>query len=75
MTDLHRMRRSESTSPSESELVGDLRIEALSRWYLAGLAAFFLALAFIQAPGLIIDDTKLPVVMAPLAWMQSSLHL
>jgi arabinofuranan 3-O-arabinosyltransferase len=36
---------------------------------------FFLALTFIQAPTLIIDDTKLPVIMAPLTWMQSALHL
>jgi arabinofuranan 3-O-arabinosyltransferase len=49
--------------------------DPLSRWFLAILAAFFLFLCFIQAPGLIIDDTKLPVILAPLAWIQSSLHL
>ena len=75
MTDLLRIRPSESTPPSENELLGDLRSKPLSRWFLAGLAAFFLVLTFIQAPGLIIDDTKLPVIMAPLAWMQSTLHL
>jgi arabinofuranan 3-O-arabinosyltransferase len=49
--------------------------DPLSRWVLAGLGAFFLLLAFFQSPGLIVDDTKLPVIMAPLAWMQSALHL
>jgi arabinofuranan 3-O-arabinosyltransferase len=39
------------------------------------LGAFFLFLTFIQAPELIVDDTKLPVIMAPLAWMQSTFHL
>ena len=36
---------------------------------------FFLALVFVQAPGLIVDDTKLPVIMAPLTWMKSALHM
>lgn len=49
--------------------------EGLSRWVLAGLGALFLVVAFAQAPGLIEDDTKLPVVMAPLAWMKGALHL
>jgi arabinofuranan 3-O-arabinosyltransferase len=52
-----------------------LCVDPLSRWVLAGLGAFFLLVTFVQAPGLIVDDTKLPVVMAPLAWMKSSLHL
>ena len=75
MTDLRQMSPSGSTSPTKTELVSDPSSEPLSRWCLAGLAAFFLVLTFIQAPGLIIDDSKLPVIMAPLAWMQSSLHL
>jgi arabinofuranan 3-O-arabinosyltransferase len=49
--------------------------DPLSRWVLAGLGAFFLTLTFVQAPGLIVDDTKLPVLTAPLAWMRSALHL
>ena len=49
--------------------------DPLSRWVLAGLGAFFLLVTMVQAPGLIVDDTKLPVVMAPLAWMRSSFHL
>ena len=49
--------------------------DPLSRWVLAGLGSFFLLVTMVQAPGLIVDDTKLPVVMAPLAWMRSSLHL
>ena len=39
------MSPSESTPPTETELVSDPRIEPLSRWYLAGLAAFFFVLA------------------------------
>ncbi len=49
--------------------------DPLSRWTLAWLGGLFLVVTFVQAPGLIIDDTKLPVIMAPLAWMQSALHL
>ena len=69
------MNPSKLTSPTEAEPVSDPRSEPLSRWFLAGLAGFFLVLTFIQAPGSIIDDSKLPVIMAPLAWMQSTLHL
>jgi arabinofuranan 3-O-arabinosyltransferase len=75
MTDLREMRPSEPARTTETGLVSDPRSGPVSRWYLGGLAAFFLVLTFIQAPGLIIDDSKLPVIMAPLAWMQSSLHL
>ncbi len=49
--------------------------DPLSRWVLAGLGAFFLLVTMVQAPGLIVDDTKLPVLMAPLSFMRSSLHL
>ena len=49
--------------------------DPLGRGVLAGIGALFLALTFAQAPGLIIDDTKLPVIMAPLQWMKSALHL
>jgi arabinofuranan 3-O-arabinosyltransferase len=49
--------------------------DPVSRWVLAGLGAMFLVATFIQAPGLIEDDTKLPVVMAPLAWIHLVLHL
>ena len=49
--------------------------DPLSRSILVGLGAMFLAVTFVQAPGLIIDDTKLPVIMAPLAWMKSALHM
>jgi len=76
MTDLRLLSPSKSIPLTETEPVSDpSSSEPLSRWFLAGLAAFFLVLTFIQAPGLIIDDTKLPVIMAPLNWMQSSLHL
>ncbi len=49
--------------------------DPISRWVLVGLGAMFLLVIFVQYPGLIIDDTKLPVIMAPLAWMKSALHL
>jgi arabinofuranan 3-O-arabinosyltransferase len=49
--------------------------DPLSRRVLAGLGAFFFVVTLVQAPGLIVDDTKLQVVMAPWAWMRSSLHL
>ena len=66
---------SESTPPTQVESFSGPTTDPLSRWFLAVLAVFFLILSFVQAPGLIIDDTKLPVIMAPLAWIQSSLHL
>ena len=49
--------------------------DPLGRSALVGLGALFLLATFIQAPGSIVDDTKLPVLMAPLAWMESALHL
>ncbi len=49
--------------------------DPLGRGVLAGLGALFLAVAFVQAPGLIIDDTKLPVVMAPQNWIRAALHM
>jgi len=48
--------------------------DPLSRRVLVAIGAFFLLATFVQAPGLIEDDTKLPVVIAPLAWMESVLH-
>ncbi|MGO8870362.1 MAG: alpha-(1-_3)-arabinofuranosyltransferase family protein, partial [Acidimicrobiales bacterium] len=49
--------------------------DPVGRPALLGLGALFLVATFIQAPGLIIDDTKLPVIMAPMTWMQSALHM
>ena len=49
--------------------------DPMPRWVLAVLGGVFLVVTFVQDPGQIIDDTKLPVIMAPLAWMQSALHL
>jgi arabinofuranan 3-O-arabinosyltransferase len=66
---------SESVTSSEAEPFSGPTRDPLSRWFLAVLAVFFLILTFVQSPGLIIDDTKLPVIMAPLAWIRSSLHL
>jgi arabinofuranan 3-O-arabinosyltransferase len=74
MTVLRGKTASESLATSTEQVQGPC-VDPLSRWVLAGLGALFLALTVIQAPGLIVDDTKLPVIMAPLAWMQSALHL
>lgn len=49
--------------------------DPLPKTALAGLAALFALIAFIQSPGRIVDDTKLPVVMSPWAWIRGSLHL
>ena len=48
--------------------------DPLSRRVLAALFGLFLLATMVQSPGLIEDDTKLPVAMAPVAWIQSSLH-
>ncbi len=61
--------------PISPEPLVDHRSDPFGRTALGGIGAFFLILTFIQAPGLIVDDTKLPVIMAPLAWMRSALHL
>jgi arabinofuranan 3-O-arabinosyltransferase len=49
--------------------------DPVSRWVLliAGMCA--LAVTFVQEPGRIVSDSKLPVLMAPLAFMANSLHL
>ncbi len=69
------MSTSDPITPTDTESMSDPCTDHMSRWWLVGLAAFFLVVTFVQAPGLIIDDTKLPVIMSPLAWMESSLHL
>lgn len=49
--------------------------DPMSRWVLAILGAGFLAVAFVQSWGLILDDTKLPLIVAPLKYVESALHL
>jgi arabinofuranan 3-O-arabinosyltransferase len=49
--------------------------DRMGRLGLLFAAAGALALAFIQQPGNVVDDTKLPLVMSPLAFMANSLHL
>ena len=49
--------------------------DPVSRWVLAGLGVFFFLVTLVQSPGLIVDDTKLPVILTPWAWIRSSLHL
>ena len=68
-------RTGQSLQAISSEPLVDQRSDPFGRTALGGIGAFFLILTFIQAPGLIIDDTKLPVIMNPLAWMHSALHL
>jgi arabinofuranan 3-O-arabinosyltransferase len=83
--------RTSSTESEEPSLdamgpVGDEGDEAIvpaeppshdrsGRGVLLAAAVGALLLAFIQAPGKIIDDTKLPLIMRPLAYMANSLHL
>jgi arabinofuranan 3-O-arabinosyltransferase len=49
--------------------------ERMSRIWLFLVAGTALLVAFIQSPGDIVDDTKLPVVLSPLSFMANSLHL
>ena len=49
--------------------------DPLSRWVLALAGAFALLVSFSQAPGRIVSDTKLPLVMSPKAFMSTALHL
>jgi arabinofuranan 3-O-arabinosyltransferase len=47
----------------------------LPRWTLAIVSACALLVTFAQAPGRIVSDTSLPLVMSPIATMSSALHL
>ena len=47
----------------------------LPRWILAIVSSCALLVTFAQAPGRIVSDTKLPLVMSPIATMSSALHL
>jgi arabinofuranan 3-O-arabinosyltransferase len=49
--------------------------ERFGRSGLLVAGAVALVVAFIQAPGNIVDDTKLPVDISPLSFMANSLHL
>src|ERR1700722_14716011 len=49
--------------------------DPVSRWVLAAVGAGFLVLSLVQEWGLIEDDTKLSLIMAPAAYLQASLHL
>ena len=64
--------------PSQEESVvvpGGPCTDPLSRWWLAGAGVVCLILSFVQSWGLIEDDTKLPLIMAPLKFIAWSLHL
>ena len=49
--------------------------DPLSRWVLAGIGTGFLVVTFAQARGLIEDDTKLPLILTPVAYFKSAIHL
>jgi arabinofuranan 3-O-arabinosyltransferase len=51
------------------------RVQPLSRWVLAALFAGFLALTFTQSSGLIEDDSKFPLLVSPVSFIGSSLHV
>jgi hypothetical protein len=51
------------------------RSEPSSRWLLAVIGVGFLAITFAQSSGLIEDDTRLSMVMSPLSFIGSALHV
>ena len=59
--------------PLESDLIFD-HSKPLSRWTLAAISAGFLGICFAQAPGLIEDDTKLPMLLTPFQYIATSFH-
>ena len=63
------------TSTGDGVLAGIGVSDPVSRWVLlvAGMCA--LAVTFAQEPGRIVSDSKLPVLLSPLAYMANSLHL
>jgi arabinofuranan 3-O-arabinosyltransferase len=50
-------------------------VNPASRWTLFAIGAGFLVTTFLQAPGKIEDDTKLPLIATPYAYIDSALHL
>lgn len=64
------------TSPTgtSAETAADTH-DPMSRWVLVALGVVYLAVAFSQRWGLIVDDTKLPLVISPVRYMASVLHL
>jgi arabinofuranan 3-O-arabinosyltransferase len=63
------------SSEGPEDLAPDPCPDPWSRLSLLWLAALFLFIAFIQAPGKIEADTKLTVVTSPIAWIHGALHL
>jgi arabinofuranan 3-O-arabinosyltransferase len=49
--------------------------DPLSRWCLAPAALAFLVVSLVQSWGLIEDDTKMPMVLAPFQFLSSALNL
>ena len=45
-----------------------------SRWALLAIAGAFTAVCLAQAPGLIEDDTKLPMLLTPINYIETALH-
>ncbi len=69
------MTRTESPAAAPAAAVTGPSTDPLGRGALAVIAAVALVVSFVQSPGRIIDDTKLPVVMAPWTWMRQAVHL
>jgi arabinofuranan 3-O-arabinosyltransferase len=69
----------ESETSVEPRPAGRIRsissVSPTSRWTLLAIGAGFLVATFLQAPGKIEDDTKLPLIATPYAYIDSALHL
>jgi arabinofuranan 3-O-arabinosyltransferase len=69
----------ESETSVEPRRAGRIRsissVNPASRWTLFAIGAGFLVATFLQAPGKIEDDTKLPLIATPYAYIDSALHL
>jgi arabinofuranan 3-O-arabinosyltransferase len=66
---------SEAATQPPTDAVVPHESRRLSRWALLIAFAAALGLCLGQEPGVIVDDTKLPLIMSPLAFMQNALHL
>ena len=64
--------RKDEATPSRSPMMS---VDPLPRWTLAIASACALLVSFGQTPGRIVADTKLPLVMSPIATMSQALHL
>ncbi len=74
-TNGHLRRVAVASTPVQDDPVPPVgRTAPLSLWALAALGAGFLIVCLAQAPGLIEFDTKLPMLLTPISYIESSLH-